>query len=802
MTSSNADQGLECFKKVASGFKNLALSESDTRAKIIDPIFKDCLGWDEADISREENAKTGFIDYVFRMGNIPLFVLEAKKVGNGFVIPAGLRKRRYKISGGSISTDNKIRDAIDQAQKYSISAGTPFAVITNGHQYILFESFKYGGNWKDGFCLLFKSFDDVIDNFTLFWNVLSKQGVTSGSLRSCISEEAVPLDFRRPLDFVHNEDASCGKNVLANGLTPIIKHIFKDLTEDSQLEILKRCYVRQKQLADTDSIIKTNFDTLPYYAEKFDVNWFKESENESGEFQLSFERCTEFLRKEIPMGSIIVLLGGVGSGKTTFVHHFFKIVMADRADILWFYIDFGISPPEMDKIEGFIYESIIKDYQKRYKYKLEEYLNSVGLKSVEAKRDSLIAFFTMLRYKRYTISIVLDNVDQHSYTSPKYQERVFELAQNITHDFKTVTLLTLREASFFRSTRSGVLDAYHIPKFHIESPNFEALMRNRINYTLEFLQKDDEEIMKIIGGALKNREILKLFFLIVCDSIRQTRRAGGDILRFINDVSGGDKRQALRFINSFMTSGNTDIEEMMTVEESIAQKELTRHYQIPLHHFVKSIMLEDSMYFSSSRSSFINLFHVNPQYTNSHFIHLRILNYLNKRTNYFVALEKGFIDINQILEDAEAVGTGIRAVEDSLKKLAEHGLVEFDNQNKLGYDDAIYVRITTTGKYYFEHLAKLFAYIDLVYADTPICDPETLSKLRRKMFVDPNLEKVARMQIRFDRTETFLKYLKDREEAEFAANPEYQFSEFTKTRFMDGILIDYSKEIDYIMGKL
>jgi predicted type IV restriction endonuclease/KaiC/GvpD/RAD55 family RecA-like ATPase len=801
MSSVNADQGFECFKKLIVTFRNLALSESDTRAKIIDPTFK-CLGWDELDIRREENAKTGFIDYVFRRGNVPLFVLEAKKVGNAFIIPAGLPKRRYKISGGSISTDNKIRDAIDQAQKYSISAGTPYAVITNGHQYILFESFKYGGNWKDGFCLLFRSFEDIVDNFTLFWNVLSKEGVASGSLKSFISEETVPLDFKRPQDFLHNEDASCDKNGLALSLTPIIKHVFKDLTEDSQLEILKKCYVRQKQLTDTDSIIKTSFDELPYYAEKFDINWFKESESGSGEFQLSFEKCAEFLRKEIPMGSIIVLLGGVGSGKTTFVHHFFKIVMADRGDILWFYINFGISPPDIDKIEGFIYESIVKDYQKRYKNKLEEYLNSVGLKSVEAKRDSLIAFFTMLRYKRYTVSVVLDNVDQHSYTSPKYQERVFESAQSITYDFKTVTLLTLREASFFRSTRSGVLDAYHIPKFHVESPNFEALMRNRINYTLEFLEKDEEEIIKTIGGAFKNKEILKLFFLIICDSIRQTRKAGGDILRFINDVSGGDKRQALRFINAFMTSGNTDIAEMMAVEASIEQNQSGRHYLIPLHHFVKSIMLEDSMHFSSSRSSFINLFYVNPQYTNSHFIHLRILHYLNKRTNYFVALDKGFVDINQIREDAEAVGTSVRAVEDSLKKLAEHGLVEFDNQNKLGYEDAVYVRITTTGKYYFEHLAKLFAYIDLVYADTPICDPEALSQLRKRMFVDPNLEKQQRMQIRFDRTEIFLKYLKDREAAEFAENPEYEFSEFTKARFMEEIIRTYSNEIDYIIGKL
>jgi DNA-binding transcriptional ArsR family regulator len=178
------------------------------------------------------------------------------------------------------------------------------------------------------------------------------------------------------------------------------------------------------------------------------------------------------------------------------------------------------------------------------------------------------------------------------------------------------------------------------------------------------------------------------------------------------------------------------------------------------------------------------------------------LSYLNKRTNYFVALDRGFVDINQILEDAEVVGNSQRAVEDSLKKLAEHGLVEFDNQNKLGYNEAVYVRITTTGKYYIDHLVRMFAYIDLAYADTPICDPETFTKLRKRMYVDRKLDKVQRMQVRFERTEIFLKYLKDREDEEVAANPEYEFSEFAKARFMDEILRDYSQQVEYIMGKL
>ena len=165
MSISDIDKAFESFKKLIGTLPNLALSESDSRQKIIDPIFKDCLGWDESDITREESVHPGFIDYVFRIGNRPIFVLEAKKFGSAFTIPLGLKKRRYKING-SISTDKKIKEAIDQAHQYSAESGTTFAVISNGQQFIVFESFKHGGKWKDGFCVLFGSFEDIGSNST------------------------------------------------------------------------------------------------------------------------------------------------------------------------------------------------------------------------------------------------------------------------------------------------------------------------------------------------------------------------------------------------------------------------------------------------------------------------------------------------------------------------------------------------------------------------------------------------------------------------------------------------------------
>src|SRR5438552_14244230 len=117
-TQPEPDEALNAFEELADNVIEKA-SEADTRAKLIDPLFKDVLGWKEEDITREASVHPGFIDYIFRINGIPKFIVEAKNVGQSFVIPLSLSKRRYKIQG-AITTHNKIKEAIEQVQRYCV----------------------------------------------------------------------------------------------------------------------------------------------------------------------------------------------------------------------------------------------------------------------------------------------------------------------------------------------------------------------------------------------------------------------------------------------------------------------------------------------------------------------------------------------------------------------------------------------------------------------------------------------------------------------------------------------------------
>ncbi len=399
--------------------------------------------------------------------------------------------------------------------------------------------------------------------------------------------------------------------------------------------------------------------------------------------------------------------------------------------------------------------------------------------------------------------MVLDNVDQHSYGSDKYQERTQLVANNLMASLRAVTILTLREESFFRSTMSGVLDASIPSVFYIPFASFEELVRSRIDYVLKLLKLPADELESVVGGTAgigANRQMLSTYFEIIKNSLRSERYFGREILRFIDEVSGGDMRAALRFFSAFLVSGNTDVSEMLTLDE-INRKKNESGYIIPFHHVIKSIILEDSRLYSGSQSRIMNLFDLNSAYTNSHFTHLRILNYLNGRLGYSTTHGRGYVEIDELLQKADEISINQGAIEDSLKKMALFGLIEFENQSKEGFDKAVYTRITNMGMYYQKELANMFPYLDLMWMDTPISDPDVVSKLLQHVVELRPFKTSMDLDDRFFRTEVFLDYLEDAEEDEFSNNPELDDSPLTKRRFMKAIRESYEQQKEYIISR-
>ena len=67
-------------------------------------------------------------------------------------------------------------------------------------------------------------------------------------------------------------------------------------------------------------------------------------------------------------GQHILLLGGIGSGKTTFLKRYQRTVGKASLDqyALWFHIDFLAPPADPNELGSFIWKSILEQIHTRY----------------------------------------------------------------------------------------------------------------------------------------------------------------------------------------------------------------------------------------------------------------------------------------------------------------------------------------------------------------------------------------------------------------------------------------------------
>jgi len=74
---------VEKYERLAEAGKIKSYNEAQTRNEFIEPLFE-FLGWDmrnlttDNEVTTEENVSGGRVDLAFRLGNIPVFFLEAK----------------------------------------------------------------------------------------------------------------------------------------------------------------------------------------------------------------------------------------------------------------------------------------------------------------------------------------------------------------------------------------------------------------------------------------------------------------------------------------------------------------------------------------------------------------------------------------------------------------------------------------------------------------------------------------------------------------------------------------------------
>ena len=216
-------------------------------------------------------------------------------------------------------------------------------------------------------------------------------------------------------------------------------------------------------------------------------------------------------------------------------------------------------------------------------------------------------------------------------------------------------------------------------------------------------------------------------------------------------------RYALDMFKDFVSSGNTYIEKILaTVRE-------TRGYTVPFHEFAKSAILGSRRFHRNSVSRVVNLFVKSNARNPSHMTACRIILRLTSAQSSPSSHGVGFVESGQVIREyRESFGMADDFIS-VINELLSRGLVESEppRVSDIGKIEAI--RISASGAYYWQFLARSFAYVDLMLTDTPFADRDLARSLS-------DMLEMTDLSVRFERVRMFLDYLGDEEAKEQIAS--------------------------------
>lgn len=773
------DEGMESLRVLIEEYPDddFDYNEADTRHRIIDSLIHDCLGWKRSDTKIERRYGNTYSDY--ELGNPPKAVIEAKKTGVYFEFPAESESfKKIKSLRSIISTSENFSKAFDQTIGYCSQRGIQIGAISNGHQLIIFLGVRADGvPPSQGKCIFFNGLRDIEDNFSLFWNSLSPEGIR----QSRLSRELLlttPTGIPQKLS---NNISSYATYRYPSQSQQSLRTLSDLLIEDvpNTPDMIKRfyeeCYCESGALAKeallSKSILSARYAAMFNPSEK-NPSLVSLNTRKQGSLGIPQELIADALGKRP-----IVIIGDVGVGKTSFIRNLVYVKAQEEIkNTIYLYIDLGVNASLGQNLQNFLINEIEKQLIEKYEIDIENSSFIRGVFHQDLKRfengiygrlkqnhpseylikeieflegktkdkisflQSVILHLTHGRKKQFVLAI--DNTDQRSLET---QQEAFLAAQEFSNSWNALVLITLRPKTYFTSKASGSISAYPQRILTIAPPRIDLFLKKRLSFSLGLAE--GRFPIESLKGISINLDSIALFLKALIESLNQNR----DISELLSNITGGNLREVLELVKGFIGSANVDSDKIINIMREKGE------YIIPLHEFSKQALLGEYSHYDKNTSLAYNLFDISYPDSKEHFLSAIIISYLLIDTSY--KSNEGFINTKDIVLEMQSFGFVSDQVENALRRMVNKKLIEttervtFDEglQGLMG-DMPLAFRATTIGAYHIQKWMPTFSYLDAMIIDTPIFESQLNSDIQK------NISSFA-IEDRYERTLLFRKYL-------------------------------------------
>ena len=434
--------------------------------------------------------------------------------------------------------------------------------------------------------------------------------------------------------------------------------------------------------------------------------------------------------------SLMLIVGNVGSGKTTFVRWFKRKYLelkypelASRCE--WVFMDMNMAPNTSDEIYKWIKENFLISIEKRhqditftnldilehiFRKELTSFENGIGkliasdqqtynlekfkiLRTLSSDSDKMLT--AIINYLRGDLGlvpiIVLDNCDKRDRDT---QLLMFDVAQWLRSYYKCIVILPMRDSTYDMYKDEKPLDT--IIKdlvFRIDPPDLLKVLQARLEYISRVTTSNKREYTLSNGIVVKigNDELVNYYRKIMY-YIRNSEMIKNIFFR----LSDRNTRKGIEMFEDLCKSGHITSDEIFRIRASEDKP------KIPEFKFLNAILRKNRKFYNGDESNFINLFgsDFHDDFPDP-FIRMDILICVkdfrdNRHRPDFYSLMK----YNDLIHEMEILGHEINVIKREINYLIRKGLLYTETQLNAAYENNS-VMITIPGMLHLTMLNKV-----------------------------------------------------------------------------------------------
>ena len=464
-------------------------------------------------------------------------------------------------------------------------------------------------------------------------------------------------------------------------------------------------------------------------------------------------------------GQVLLLVGSVGSGKSTFVDYISLVALPGelRDKSVWARINLNDAPLSPNVAYGWIAKALagelraavpnedlddVETLKRIFRPELNaiqrgplrlldpasnEYKTRFVDEITRLQRDDITFAKSLARYicagPGKLLIIALDNCDKRTRDE---QLTMFQIAQWVRTEFKCLVILPLRDVTFDRHRHEPPLDtAIKGLTFRIEPPPFIEVLQARVHLALNEMAakaRTAPQLSFVLPNGMRVSYPASDQSLYLASILKSLYAHDRFVRRIMTGLAGRDVRRALQIFLDFCTSGHIGEDEIYKI------RLFEGKYVLPLSVVARVLLRMNRRYYDGDKAYVKNLVQCDPDDPlPDHFVRLAILHWLERRnTRLGPAGVPGFHRVENLLRDLAQLGHDATRVRADLIYLVREGCAVAEHQRVDEVHDGDLVKITASGLVHLQLMANP-EYLAACAEDTFLSDMELAARIHERI---------------------------------------------------------------------